>query len=1073
MSQTNDANAFPNQDSTLENAAEVWEEQLQALVDDYLARLRAGEEPDTYELMLLHLPIALEVEERLEMAAQLFRLAAAQRQAEETSRGGESIAEGNRMSPFGTPKTSPVGEERTSPPIGRYELQEILGAGASGVVYQAFDPVLCRRVALKVLRPDRPASAEAVRAFERDARIAASLHHPNIVPVYETGEERGQRYFVMELIAGETLEARLQQGSMPLRPATELVSKLASALAYAHSAGVVHRDVKPANIVLAKGPGRAEEPFLTDFGLARHAGVEESITQRGDLLGTPKYMTPEQAQGRADEADARSDVYSLGAVFFHMLAGRAPFEAGTPAELFAKIVTEPPPRLRRINAAVPPDLETICLKALAKEPARRFATAQDFADELGRWLRQEPLKTRPPRLWEVLWLWARRNRATAWVIGVSAVLLALVSAVLGNFAWAKHDEAQREKTNAAVEQAKAVTAAETRAEVEVMALHAQAARRLQEPTEGRRRDAQAILQKVAEPRRKIVPGAATTRLDLETRSLFAATLGVPDLQIVAVEQLPYSPFAVWPAAIHPDGKSIVIGYGRPPRAWRWTEGKPLNLPKDVGTIEDRHPVRFSPDGKLLLLLPTGGGLEVWDEDVTRNTDLDPGGQARYLAVGFERAGKTLCGCRADGEVRCWSLPDLKPLAPWKGGGKKGERLSAAAFNADANLLLVGDGTGASRICWPDGQSQPLPTTRGGITAVALSPDSRLAAVGNEDGIAQLWHRSGAAPVPLHRLTVGHLEVRSIVFHPDGAYLFASGRDGLRGFDIGTGRQVLTGPYGAWAFAKDGWRFAGASRGQVAFCELSPPETPLPLSGNAGAIGHTAWSRDNQTLASIDSSYVARVWNAKKGILLNEFTPPRGGYYAASATIALSDDGGQLAYVSGGATSQVLLWDVKEGKKLGEWSLGLGFERLVCAGGVRFLLVREEEKEEGKNSFRSAAFEFAADTPPHEVCQVRAAEADERGFFDSGLTPDGRYYWWTGPRTPEKAYRVEVREVATGRLVTRAQEDRAAARVRLAQSFVRDGLTREAIELYQQVLAQYPLTEGAARARVVLGQMAPP
>jgi hypothetical protein len=312
----------------------------------------------------------------------------------------------------------------------------------------------------------------------------------------------------------------------------------------------------------------------------------------------------------------------------------------------------------------------------------------------------------------------------------------------------------------------------------------------------------------------------------------------------------------------------------------------------------------------------------------------------------------------------------------------------------------------------------LPAARGVVTALALSPDERLVAVGNEDGVVQLWQRGDTDVVPSHRLTCGELEVRSIVFHPDGVYVLAGGRDGLRVWDVATGRQVLTGPYPAWGFARDGRRFGCGSTARAAFCELSPPEGLRPLSGHAASIEWTTWSGDGRTLASLDSSYVARVWDAGRGTLLNEFSAPRGAYFAANAGLALSDDGGQLAYVSGGDNSQVVLWDVRTGKKLESWSLRRGFERLVCSGGGRFLLVREEEKEEGKGSLRTAAYEFAAGKPPREVREVRPAEAGERGFFNSRLTPDGRYYWWAGPRVPQQAYRVEVLEVATGRLVTR-------------------------------------------------------
>jgi WD40 repeat protein len=231
----------------------------------------------------------------------------------------------------------------------------------------------------------------------------------------------------------------------------------------------------------------------------------------------------------------------------------------------------------------------------------------------------------------------------------------------------------------------------------------------------------------------------------------------------------------------------------------------------------------------------------------------------------------------------------------------------------------------------------------------------------------------------------------------------------------TGEHVLTVRHTAWGFTEDGRRFAGGGQAEVALCEFLQTDVFRPLTGHPTVVDRVAWSRDNRHLASLDAAFGLRVWDAVRGVLLGEFDAPRGRYYAPNAGLALSDDGAQLAYVNGGE-SQVILWDVKTRKRVEAWKLRPGYECLTCVGGARFLLAREEAAAGGKGGLRSAAYELARGKPLREVREVRKAVEGERGFFHSGLTPDGRYYWWSGPREPQKAYRVEVREVATGRLV---------------------------------------------------------
>jgi serine/threonine-protein kinase len=274
--------------------------------------------------------------------------------------------------------------------IGRYRLFEVLGRGGFGTVYRAHDTRLGRDVALKVLDRDRAPAPDVVDRFARDAVVAALLDHPHIVRLHEAGEHDGTHYIDMELVRGETLEDHLRREPMLFGEAAELVRRVAGALDHAHGREIVHRDVKPSNILLDE----QGEPRLTDFGLARLAHGAP-LTETGQVVGTIDYIAPEQAGGPGD-VDGRADIYGLGMVLYGLLTGHIPFDGARPlaARLYDIMHTEPPAP-RRVNPAVPCDLETICLKAMAKDSSDRVTKASEFAEQLRRWLDGESV-IRPP-----------------------------------------------------------------------------------------------------------------------------------------------------------------------------------------------------------------------------------------------------------------------------------------------------------------------------------------------------------------------------------------------------------------------------------------------------------------------------------------------------------------------------------------------------------------------------------------------------------------------------------------------------------------------------------------------------
>jgi serine/threonine protein kinase/Flp pilus assembly protein TadD len=314
----------------------------------------------------------------------------------------------------------PTGTQK-SKDFGDYELLEEIGLGGQGVVYRAHQKSLNRTVALKVIGLAHWATEAHVKRFRLEAEAAAGLNHPCIVPIYEVGERDGACYFSMGLVEGGQLDAVAKREPMPIRHAAELMAKLARTVHYAHEHGILHRDIKPGNILLdAKG-----EPHLTDFGLARLVETESTVTRTMEVLGTPSYMAPEQAVGNNAGVTGATDIYGLGAVLYQLLTGHPPFAGGTTYETVRLVLDTEPRQPRLLNPKVDRELATICLKCLDKDPQRRYSSALVLAEDLERWLKHEPIRARRTGIFTRGRKWVRRNPSSSLL---AASLIALAAA---------------------------------------------------------------------------------------------------------------------------------------------------------------------------------------------------------------------------------------------------------------------------------------------------------------------------------------------------------------------------------------------------------------------------------------------------------------------------------------------------------------------------------------------------------------------------------------------------------------------------------------------------------------------
>jgi WD40 repeat protein len=389
------------------------DDQLSEVIAGYLEAMKTGKAPDRQDLLARHPNLAPEL-------AAFFADHDRMRKAAEPAPTGPS-------EPVTTSSEPAAGEAASLDPgrrFGDYELLAQIARGGMGVIFKARQVSLNRPVALKMILAGQLASDTDVQRFRHEAEAAANLDHPHIVPIYEVGEHHGQQYFSMKLIEGDSLGQAKDRFRGDPRATARLLATVAHAVHHAHQRGLLHRDLKPGNVLL----DNSGAPHVTDFGLARRVDGDRGLTQTGAVVGTPGYMAPEQARG-AKGLTTAVDVYSLGAILFELLTGQPPFRGATPLETLRKVLDEEPTRPRSLDPGADRDLETIALKCLAKAPERRYGSAEALAEDLERWLAGEPIRARPVGRVEKAWRWVRRNPVVAGLVG--AVITSLAGGLLG------------------------------------------------------------------------------------------------------------------------------------------------------------------------------------------------------------------------------------------------------------------------------------------------------------------------------------------------------------------------------------------------------------------------------------------------------------------------------------------------------------------------------------------------------------------------------------------------------------------------------------------------------------------
>jgi eukaryotic-like serine/threonine-protein kinase len=783
----------------------------------------------------------------------------------------------------------------TVPHFANYDLLGVLGQGGMSVVYRARQRNLDRLVALKVLAKPEADTKELAR-FRAEARALAALHHRHIVPIFEVGEQDGQPYFTLELIEGGSLAQQLRGQPQDPAAAAQLVHMLAGAIHYAHEQGIVHRDLKPGNILLQKvdssqhtvdsrktdsSPSAAKQsggstdyrllttdysPKIADFGLAKYLHASSARTQSGAVLGTPSYMAPEQALANAAAVGPAADIYALGAILYELLTGRPPFQGATPLATLNNLIHEEPVAPSRLVPGVPPDLETICLKCLEKEPVKRYASAQDLADDLQRFLALQPILARPSSVLYRVGKFARRNRGM--VSGILCVVAALVvgtvvAVVLAfgerrarnradqNAGHALH-EATRARMAAAVFALAAHEYAEAEQELDAVPnnlrdwewrhLHSRVMDAVptvthlppdSRMTEMGLQTSRCLIVQNAKNRRLAVVDTRTGALirELPTGQLVGVAptqkgvmlmVAPPDAPLVLVDEagtIEQTQIVMGsnpgPAAMTSDGEIVAV-VGTPEARAGSVALRDLHtgaLRRTLATAGPLTHLVFSPDGALLAGVGVNFTVTVWDTSTGEAIGVCRGHEQKIHGVAFHPKEKLLLSWSDDATVRQWHLPHGEPAGIMLGHKR---HIGVAAYSTTGNWIASGGDDGTVRFWRTENGAEirVLPVHAGTLDWLAFEPGDATLVTASQDGMLRRWPLWMLADPCILR---GHTSfVYPVVFSPDGRWIASGGWDNvIRLWDATTGApiRVLHGPTGfvaCLAASPDGTRLVARS-----------------------------------------------------------------------------------------------------------------------------------------------------------------------------------------------------------------------------------------------------------------------